>query len=161
HVDGPPPAPTNGARPGAPCTLIFVDFGMVGRLTPPAMEALREGAIALGTNDAERFVDGLDRLGVILPGADRRPIIQAAEILFRHTYDRSLRELTNLDVEGVFDEVEHLVRDLPFQMPQDLIYLGRAVGMVSGLATTLDPDINLFETLKPFAQELLAREQRT
>jgi predicted unusual protein kinase regulating ubiquinone biosynthesis (AarF/ABC1/UbiB family) len=99
-------------------------------------------------------------IGVILPGADRRPIIQAAQILFHHTYDRSLRELSNLAVEGVLDEVEHLVRDLPFQMPQDLIYLGRAVGMVSGLATTLDPDINLFETLKPFAQELIAGEKR-
>ena len=160
RVDGPPPPQTNGTQPGVPCTLIFVDFGMVGRLSPATMEALREGTIALATNDAERFIDGLDRLGVILPGADRRPIIQAAQILFHHTYDRSLRELTNLAVEGVLDEVEHLVRDLPFQMPQDLIYLGRAIGMVSGLATTLDPDINLFATLKPFAQELIANEQR-
>ncbi|HEX5689919.1 MAG TPA: AarF/ABC1/UbiB kinase family protein, partial [Roseiflexaceae bacterium] len=82
----------------------------------------------------------------------------ATEVLFRHTYDRSIRELTNLDVEGIFGEVEHLVRDLPFQMPQDLIYLGRSVGMVAGMATTLDSDINLFETLRPFAQELIARE---
>ena len=81
-------------------------------------------------------------------GAHRR----AAEVLFRHTYDRSIRELTNLDVEGIFSEVEHLVRDLPFQMPQDLIYLGRSVGMVAGMATTLDSDINLFETLRRVKQ---------
>ena len=30
-------------------------------------------------------------------------------MLFRHTYERSIRELTNLDVEGIFGEVEHLV----------------------------------------------------
>jgi predicted unusual protein kinase regulating ubiquinone biosynthesis (AarF/ABC1/UbiB family) len=159
HVDGPPPPQTNGTRPGAPCTLIFVDFGMVGRLSPRAVEALREGMIALATNDAERFVEAFDRLGVILPGADRRPIVQAAQVLFRHTYDRSVRELTNIDVEGVFDEVGHLVRDLPFQMPQDLIFLGRSAGMVTGMAMTLDADINLFDTLRPFAQEVIAREQ--
>ena len=102
----------------------------------------------------------LDNLGVILPGADRRPIIQAANVLFRHAYDRSISELTNIDVEGVFGEVEHLVRDMPFQMPQDLIYLGRSVSMVSGMTTTLDPHINLFETLRPFAQQLVARESR-
>jgi predicted unusual protein kinase regulating ubiquinone biosynthesis (AarF/ABC1/UbiB family) len=160
HVDGPPPPQTNGVRPGAPCTLIFVDFGMVGRLSPRITGALRENAIAVATNDPERFVESLDRAGIILPGADRRLIVQAAEVLFRHTYDRSIRELTNLDVEGIFGEVEHLVRDLPFQMPQDLIYLGRSVGMVAGMATTLDSDINLFETLRPFAQELIVREGR-
>src|SRR5262245_59117821 len=160
RVEGPPPVRSNGVRPGAPCTLIFVDFGMVGRLSPRIKDALRENAIAIATNDAERFVESLDRAGIILPGADRRLIVQAAEVLFRHTYDRSIRELTNLDVEGIFGEVEHLVRDLPFQMPQDLIYLGRSVGMVAGMATTLDPDINLFETLRPFAQELIARDSR-
>jgi predicted unusual protein kinase regulating ubiquinone biosynthesis (AarF/ABC1/UbiB family) len=159
RVDGPPTL-DNGRRGGAPYTLIFVDFGMVGRLSPRTVETLRESAIALATNDAGRFVDAFDRLGVILPGADRRLIVQAAQILFRHTYDRSIRELSNIDVQGVFGEVEHLVRNLPFQMPQDLIYLGRAVGMVSGLAMTLAPDINLYETLRPFAQELLARERR-
>jgi predicted unusual protein kinase regulating ubiquinone biosynthesis (AarF/ABC1/UbiB family) len=133
---------------------------MVGRLSPRITDALRENAIAVATNDPERFVESLDRAGVILPGADRRLIVQAAEVLFRYTYDRSIRELTNLDVEGIFGEVEHLVRDLPFQMPQDLIYLGRSVGMVAGMATTLDSDINLFETLRPFAQELIAREGR-
>ncbi|MBK9710367.1 MAG: AarF/ABC1/UbiB kinase family protein [Kouleothrix sp.] len=160
RIEGPPPAQTNGVKPGAPCTLIFIDFGMVGQLGLRAMEALREGTVAVATNDAERFVMALDELGVILPGADRRPIIQAAQVLFRHTYDRSIRELTNIDVEGVFGEVEHLVRDMPFQMPQDLIYMGRAVSMVSGMTTALDPDINLFETLRPFAQELAARERR-
>ncbi|MBK9940057.1 MAG: AarF/ABC1/UbiB kinase family protein [Kouleothrix sp.] len=161
RVEGPPPAQTNGVRPGAPCTLIFIDFGMVGRLGARAMESLREGTVAVATNDAVRFVQALDTLGVILPGADRRPIVQAAQILFRHTYDRSIRELTSSAmVEDVFGEVEHLVRDLPFQMPQDLIYLGRAVSMVSGMTTTLEPDINLFDTLRPFAEELVSREAR-
>ena len=79
------------SEPGAPCTLIFIDFGMVGRLGPRAMVALRESTVAVATNDPERFVMALDNLGVILPGADRRPIIQAAQVLFRHTYDRSIR----------------------------------------------------------------------
>jgi len=161
RVEGPPGPQTNGTKPGAPFTLIFIDFGMVGRLGVRAMEALREGTVAVATNDAARFVAALDGLGVILPDADRRPIVQAAQILFRYTYDRSLREMTSVDVvEGVFDEVEHLVRDLPFQMPQDLIYLGRSVSMVSGMTTAINPDINLFETLRPFAQELMARESR-
>src|SRR5205823_13330122 len=93
--------------------------GMVGRLGTRAMVAVRESTVSVATNDPERLVMALDNLGVILRGADRRPIIQDANVLFRHTYDRSISELSNIDVEGVFGEVEHLVRDLPFQMPQD------------------------------------------
>jgi predicted unusual protein kinase regulating ubiquinone biosynthesis (AarF/ABC1/UbiB family) len=141
--------------------LIFFFLGWAGGVAPPRRAARRAGAIATPTNDPARFVESLDQAGLILPGADRRMIVQAAEVLFRHTYDRSLRELSNIDVEGIFGEVEYLVRDMPFQMPQDMIYLGRSVGMVSGMATTLDPEINLFETLRPFAQELIAGDRGT
>lgn len=156
--DGPPPADETPG--GTPYTLIFIDFGMVGHIAPRIHEALRENAIAVASNDPERFVASLDQAGIILPSADRRQIVAAAQVLFRHTYDRSIRELTNLDVASILGEVEHLIRDMPFQMPQDLIYLGRSVSMVAGLATTINADINLFETLRPFAQELMARETR-
>jgi len=82
------------------------------------------------------------------------------QIVLRHTYARTQRELTNIDVEKLFDETEHLVRDLPFQIPQDLIYLGRAISLVSGIVTGLHPDINLFEETQPFAQAMLDRERK-
>src|SRR5690606_18230710 len=152
HAD---PHPGNlFVRPEAPgpdgsveFTLIFIDFGMVGRMTPKMRTTLREAAIAIATNDPERLVSTLDALDMILPGADRQPILRAAEVLFSHTYDRNLREMQNIDVQGMFDEVGDLVRELPFQMPQDLIYLGRSVSMVSGMTTMIDPEINIFETL--------------
>lgn len=158
RVDGPPPA--NGSGPGAPFTIIMLDTGMVGRLRRETMEIIRQGVVGIATNDAERVVETLDRLGMLLPGTDRRPVVQAFNVVLRHTYDRTQRELSNMDVEQIFDETEHLVRDLPFQIPQDLIYLGRAIGMVSGLVTGLNPDINLFEETRPFANELLERERR-
>jgi predicted unusual protein kinase regulating ubiquinone biosynthesis (AarF/ABC1/UbiB family) len=157
--EGPPPPQTNGVRPGAPFTLIILDCGMVGFLRPGTMEIIRQGVVGMATNDAERVVATLDRLGMILPGIDRRPIVLALEVILRHTYDRTQRELTNMDVEQIFDQTEHLVRDLPFQIPQDLIYLGRSISLVSGIVTGLHPDINLFAETQPFAQEMLERER--
>lgn len=153
---------TNGTVPptGTPFTLIFVDFGMVGHLPPQTMESVRAAVVGLATNDAERIVDALDRLNMILPGADRRPIIQAIQVLLRFSYNRTVRELTNMDVEAIFDETQDIIFDLPFQIPQDLLYLGRAVSMVGGLATEIDPDINLFEALRPFARQMLDRERQ-
>ncbi|NNJ13490.1 AarF/ABC1/UbiB kinase family protein [Chloroflexales bacterium ZM16-3] len=148
------------ASKGTPFTLIFVDFGMVGHLSPQIMESMRTGVIGMATNDAERIVDSLDKMNMILPGADRRLIVRAMQSLMRISYNRTMREMTNLDVDVIFDETREIIYDLPFQIPQDLLYLGRALSMVGGLATEICPDINLFEELRPFARMMMDREQQ-
>lgn len=144
---------------GTPFTIIFVDFGMVGNLPPRTMEIVRDGLLGLATNNPERITDALFNLKMFLPGVDRRPIVQAIQVLLRHTYDLNIRDLTNMDIEHVFGEIRDLVYDLPFQIPQNLLYLGRAVSMVTGLIIDLDPDMNLFQSMRPFAQKLLEREE--
>ncbi len=145
---------------GTPFTVIFVDFGMVGRLPAQTMEMLRRGVIGLAMNDAERIVSALDELNMILPGADRRPVVQAVELMLRYSFNRTMREMTNMDIEAIFEEARDVIYDLPFQIPQDLLYLGRALSMVAGLSTEICPDINLFQELRPFARMMLEREQK-
>src|SRR3990172_7394598 len=48
--------------------------------------------------------------------------------------------------------------EMPFQVPADLIFLGRCLGILSGMCTGLDPDFNLFEGIAPFANDLLKEE---
>jgi predicted unusual protein kinase regulating ubiquinone biosynthesis (AarF/ABC1/UbiB family) len=148
-------AEAHQASPGRPFTIIFVDFGMVGELPPQTMDVVREGVVGLATNDAERIVEALANLNMILPGADRRPIVQAVQIMLRHSFNRTMREMTSMDVEAIFEETRDIVYDLPFQIPQDLLYFGRALSMVAGLATEICPDINLFQELRPFARMLM------
>jgi predicted unusual protein kinase regulating ubiquinone biosynthesis (AarF/ABC1/UbiB family) len=150
----------NGVVKGTPFTLIFIDFGMVGRMPKGTMDALRDAVVGLATNDAERMVAAFDRLGAILPSADRRQVVKGFQTILRFAYDRTVRELNNLDIQSIMDETHDMVFDLPFQMPQDLIYLGRALSMVGGLATMLDPDINLFDSLRPFTRKLIDQERR-
>lgn len=152
--------PPDEVPAGTPFTLIFVDFGMVGRLPPQTMEIMRQGVLGLATNDADRILNCLEQLNMILPGADRRAIKTAIETMLRYSFNRTVRELTNLDVEAIMAETKDLIYDLPFQIPQDLLYLGRALSMVAGLATEICPDINLFQELRPFARAMLAQEQR-
>ncbi len=47
---------------------------------------------------------------------------------------------------------------MPFQLPQDLIFLGRAIGILSGMCTGLDPKVNVFDHLGPFTQKIIAEE---
>jgi len=49
---------------------------------------------------------------------------------------------------------------MPFQVPHDIIFLARTVGILSGMCTGLDPDFNLWNHLVPFAKKLIAEEAK-
>ncbi|MFQ6000443.1 MAG: ABC1 kinase family protein [Anaerolineae bacterium] len=142
--------------------LVFVDFGMVGHLTPQVMDQLREAVIGLAARDVPRIIESWDRLGFFLPGTDLRPIEAAAEKVFARFYGLSMGELARIDHREFANlalEFRDLIFQMPLQLPQDFIFMGRMLGILSGLATGLDPDFNVFEEVEPFARELLAAEK--
>jgi predicted unusual protein kinase regulating ubiquinone biosynthesis (AarF/ABC1/UbiB family) len=142
--------------------LVFVDFGMVGHLTPQVMDQLRESVIGLAARDAPRIIKSWDRLGFFLPGTDLRPIEAAAEKVLGRFYGLSMGELAKIDHREFATlalEFRDLIFQMPLQLPQDFIFMGRMLGILSGLATGLDPDFNVFEGVEPFARELLAAEK--
>jgi len=48
--------------------------------------------------------------------------------------------------------------DMPFQIPQDLLLLGRTVAILSGMCTGLDPGFNVWESIRPYAEDLVKSE---
>jgi predicted unusual protein kinase regulating ubiquinone biosynthesis (AarF/ABC1/UbiB family) len=155
HTDGAP-------LYGRPFYLIFVDFGMVGRLTPEIVEGLKETLVALTTRDAHRLVASYQRLGVLLPGANLDRIEQATRAVFDRVWGMSMSEITNMPVSemtALGREFSDLLFSLPFQVPQDFLYLTRCVGMLSGLCTGLDPNFDPWHAVAPFAQSLLEEHE--
>lgn len=155
----------NGAHPyersteGHPFYLIFIDFGMTGHLTPAIVQGLRQTLIAIITQDARSLVDSYSKLGVLMPGADKQRIEEATRAVFDKVWGLNMDEITNLPFEEVTDvawEFSDLLLSMPFQMPQDFIYLSRSVSILSGMCTGLDPRFDPWREMQPFTQRLLA-----
>jgi predicted unusual protein kinase regulating ubiquinone biosynthesis (AarF/ABC1/UbiB family) len=145
-------------------TLTFVDFGMVGRIQPRLRTGLRELLMAVGTRDASRMIKSYQTLGVLLPGADLNLIEMAAALMFDRFWGKSMAELQRTSMDEMWEfahEFRELMYSMPFQIPQDIIFLGRAVGILSGMCTGLDPAFNVFEQLAPYAEKLIAEEAVT
>jgi len=141
--------------------LVFVDFGMVGRIPPNTRAGLREGVIAIGTQDARRVVQAYLLLGMLLPHADLELLEQAEAAAFDRFWGKSMSELVEIDFQEMHEfakEFRELIFEMPFQVPQDLILLGRCVAILAGMCTGLDPQFNLWESIMPFARKLLAEE---
>jgi predicted unusual protein kinase regulating ubiquinone biosynthesis (AarF/ABC1/UbiB family) len=141
--------------------LTFVDFGMVGRIPPKTRAGIREMLIGVGLRDTGRVVKSYQMLGILLPGADLERIEEAGEELFNRFWGKNMTELTQVDYNDMEDyarEFGDLIYTLPFQVPQDIIFLVRAVGILSGMCTGLDPNFNVWGHLAPFSQKLMTEE---
>jgi predicted unusual protein kinase regulating ubiquinone biosynthesis (AarF/ABC1/UbiB family) len=134
---------------------------MVGQVPPNTREALREMLMGVGTQDAARVVRSYQMLGILLPNADVKLLEQAESRLFEKFWGKSMGELRNTDPKEMAQlamEFREILYALPFQIPHDIIFLGRAVGILSGICTGLDPNFNIWYHLMPYAERLISEE---
>jgi predicted unusual protein kinase regulating ubiquinone biosynthesis (AarF/ABC1/UbiB family) len=141
--------------------LTFIDFGMVGRMPEGLRAGLREAVIAIGTRDAARLVQSYKTLGVLLPSADLKLLEMASAQSFDRFWGKSMSELKQIDHAEMMKfgmQFRELMFNMPFQLPQNLLMLGRTVAILSGMCTGLDPEFNLWESIGPYATKLVADE---
>lgn len=156
----PPEADQTGidSGTGQPFYLIFVDYGMVGRLTPQLVETLRQTLISLGLRDARGMVESYDRLGILMPEADKERIIEATRRAFDLVWGLDMSEMGDLsytEMANFGSEFSDLLFAMPFRLPQDLLYLGRCAGILSGMCTGLDPKFDPWREMQPYVATLL------
>lgn len=141
--------------------LTFVDFGMTGRVPANLRDGLREMLIGIGTHDARRVVHAYKMMDLLLPNADLARLEQMESRVFDQFWGKNMTELTSVSREEMQDlanEFRDLIYEMPFQVPQNVIFLGRCVGILSGMCTGLDPQFNLWEHLAPYARKIMAEE---
>jgi predicted unusual protein kinase regulating ubiquinone biosynthesis (AarF/ABC1/UbiB family) len=154
------PIPATNKRK-ASWRLTFVDFGMVGSVPENLRDGLREMLIGIGTRDSERVVKSYKTMGVLLPSADTKLLEQAETQLFERFWGMSMSELRKVnprEMRGFAHQFRDLMFEMPFQLPHNLLLLGRAVAILSGMCTGLDPNFNVWEEIAPYAQAMVAEE---
>jgi predicted unusual protein kinase regulating ubiquinone biosynthesis (AarF/ABC1/UbiB family) len=141
--------------------LTFVDFGMVGNVPEHLSDGLREMMIGVGTRNAARLIGSYQTLGVLLPGADLKLLEQASTQLFDRFWGMSMGELRSVDHRQMMQfagQFRDLMYEMPFQLPHNLLLLGRTVAILSGMCTGLDPNFNVWTQLAPYAQKMIQNE---
>jgi predicted unusual protein kinase regulating ubiquinone biosynthesis (AarF/ABC1/UbiB family) len=143
--------------------LTFIDFGMVGRMRPEIKDGLRELLIGVSLQDASRVIKSYQILGILLPGADTALLERAESEMFKRFWGKGMDELSQISMDEIHDfayQFREILYNMPFQLPQDLIFLGRAIGILSGMCTGLDPQLNVFDHLGTFTKKIIAEEAK-
>ncbi len=157
HAD---PHPGNVfAAPGP--TLILVDFGMVGRITPRMRDAIRVLFVGIVRRDFDAIVRALVQLNFVRSSADMIVVRRTVAWTVNTFYSLSFGELRDMDPRDVLEQTQEVFRAEAFQVPTNFAFLGRALGTLIGLCTGLDPSFQFMTTAEPYARELIASEGRT
>ncbi|MDP1809529.1 MAG: AarF/ABC1/UbiB kinase family protein [Actinomycetota bacterium] len=139
----------------APGPLItFIDFGMVGEITPPMRSAFRDTVIGVAQRDSNRIIEALWTLGFIRPGADVSSVKNAFDWLLDHYAGITAQTLTFAEIEEIQEDIMVIFREQPITIPAQFAFLGKTFGTVLGLATGLDPEIDIVEATKPYVARL-------
>jgi len=151
--------PIPGAVPG--WRLTFIDFGMMGEVPEGLRSGLRGLVIAVASRDGRRLVEAVQEVGVLLPSADTKSFERAVTQLFARFGGMGFAELSTVDPREFRDfahEFGDTIRSLPFQLPEGMLLLFRAVSLTSGMCSGLEPEFNVWDAVEPFAGQLLRDE---
>jgi predicted unusual protein kinase regulating ubiquinone biosynthesis (AarF/ABC1/UbiB family) len=134
--------------------LVFVDFGMMGSITPPIKRGLRDCFTGVVWHDTSLIVRGMADLGFLGPNARQDALERALEVLLDRFGNLPFGRIRDVDPYELMDEVQSLLYGQQLRLPAQFAFLGRAAAMLIGLATTLSPDFNFIDVAEPFARGL-------
>ena len=154
--------PRPDALEGPPWELTFIDFGMMGEVSPTTRAGLRKLLIAAAARDGKGLVNAIGELGVLVPSLETIELERAMTQLFARFGGMGFAELREVDPREFKDfavEFGDVVRTLPFQLPENFLLIIRAMSLTSGVCSTLNPQFNLWDSVEPYAAQLLKDER--
>jgi predicted unusual protein kinase regulating ubiquinone biosynthesis (AarF/ABC1/UbiB family) len=151
-------APESGDRQ---FQIIFVDFGMMAIVPERLRAQARELLLGLATRDARRIVQAYIDADVLLPGADRKRVEELHETLLKRLYGIKMNQLRYVafnEAQNLWREYRDIIFEMPFQFPSDVLFVVRAIGILAGIATSLNPEFDPWAETLPFAEQLASQE---
>lgn len=152
------------AAPGEPrgnWRLTFIDFGMMGEIPTTLRTGLRSVVIAVATRNGKALVASAQEVGVLLPSANTVALEEALVELFSRFGGMGFADLQRVDPREFKDfatEFSDIVRALPFQLPENFLLMIRAVSLVSGVCSSLEPEFNMWSAVEPYAASLASEQ---
>lgn len=147
-----------GDTPLAAPRLVFIDFGLSRKLSPRLRHELRQAFYALIQRDRSAFVDGMDRLGMIRPGA-KNDVREAVDAMFdRIEQSGGALGLAGTQVLSLKDEAKALLRETRgLTLPSDLLLYAKTLAYVFALGEELDPEVDMMKLSLPHLLRFLAQ----
>ena len=141
--------------------IAFMDFGIVGRVTPQLRETMANTFLALINRDYDMLIEQYIELGLVPEHADlevfRREFKSDLLDFLEPLYGLTLKELNFAEY---MDTVTHLAVKHSLRIPSDLLLVNKAMLILQNLGLELDPGFDFIAAAEPYARKLIKERVR-
>ena len=134
--------------------LILLDFGMVQRISSRTRTSIIELVKSANEQDFETYIRSAKKLGIIAVSADDNQLYELAETMFDIFNNEKLDAKT---MQQLAFEVLDTVKDMPFKLPQEVIYIMRVSSIIEGLGTNYLENFNGIKDILPILKDNIPR----
>ena len=132
--------------------ICIFDFGMVGRLDEDLKLHLTELLLCVLHRDVDRLIMQLLYSGELHDESNLRELKRDLTEFIDDYYDILLQDLK---VGKLLIDFVEILTEYQIKFPPNLLLLSRALFVMEGLGKQLDPDFNMVEQIKPFAEQII------
>ena len=124
---------------------VWIDFGMLGRITEGDINIIQSLVLAVLEKDVETIANAIMSMGASTSQTNRDRLMEDLDVFL----DRycSVTSINDLDVSVLFDEICDLAAKHHVKMPGKFTMLVRSLGTIEGVIEQFCPELNLFEIL--------------
>jgi ubiquinone biosynthesis protein len=135
--------------------IVAIDFGIMGRIDRRARMWLAEILYGLITGNYERVAEIHFEAGYVPPHHNLAEFTTALRAVGEPIRGLPVKDIS---IGNMLDGLFAITRDFDMPTQPHLLLLQKTMVMVEGVAQTLDPDINMWETAGPFVKEWIRTE---
>ncbi len=132
--------------------ICIFDFGMVGRLDDELKLHLTELLLCVLHRDVDRLIMQLLYSGELHDDSNLKSLKRDLTEFIDDYYDILLQDLK---VGKLLIDFVEILTEYKIKFPSNLMLLSRALFVMEGLGKQLDPDFNMVEQLRPFAEQII------
>lgn len=122
--------------------IVFIDFGIVGELSPSVRENLSKLMKAIVFEDIDTLMNLLLSMAITKEKVDRFAFSEDLHHFYQSYISKSFGQL---DLSTFFSDVLQVTHDHKMIMPNDFIMLAKSLTILEGVVSDLHPDINVME----------------
>ncbi|MEP7349429.1 MAG: 2-polyprenylphenol 6-hydroxylase [Sphingorhabdus sp.] len=136
-------------------TIVAIDFGIMGRIDRQARFWLAEILYGLTTGNYKRVAEIHFEAQYVPSYHNVDEFATALRAVGEPTRGKPVSELS---VGQMLDSLFAITRDFDMQTQPHLLLLQKTMVMVEGIATSLNPDINMWDVAAPYVREWMRGE---
>jgi predicted unusual protein kinase regulating ubiquinone biosynthesis (AarF/ABC1/UbiB family) len=139
--------------------IVLLDFGLAKDFPPAFRDAMVRLTFAILTANREAILSAFHDLGFRTRDGSPETLLMLANVFLGNSVRRNRAYADRELIEEFSDELPRTLRANPIvEVPADVLLVNRVMGLMSGLGKTLDSQVNLFATLMPYTQALIAAQ---